>query len=318
VTIGHLKLHLDLDLLEGRDHLPLPLIGCEAYNHAMPRTYPPHNLPPVFDRADPGTLRLEILRSAAGRTDENKLPPLMGGLVSELLGLVSPLLARIRNLFLLIFCFRQRRCQGRSRVATMFAAAAIVVPSMGTEASFCRSNFSDTYLLGAHHGGLSRLAAARKTRWNIFRNARLGIEFFYPDHQRVTIGCRASRDCVALVRKTRQSGDYLVAFEVFEGGLDTVAVDQAVFQKEGDHWVAKGRSGRYPAEPLSGPAWQGLKSTVDCGVSDSSGFHAGAGDCLWVVISNGKRSVVADTPGTVPIDQDIMRSILSIRFRAPQ
>jgi hypothetical protein len=56
---------------------------------------------------------------------------------------------------------------------------------------------------------------------------------------------------------------------------------------------------------------------VDCGISDSSGFHAGAGDCLWVVMSNGERSVVADTPGTTAIDQNTMRSVLSIRFRTP-
>jgi hypothetical protein len=160
----------------------------------------------------------------------------------------------------------------------------------------------------------SGAAAAAPAEWRIFRDAKLGIEFSYPGDRKAIVGCHASKNCVAVGAPAARPDDYLLAFEVFDGSLDTVAVDQAVFQREGDHWIAKGRNGTYPVELLSGTGWKGLKSVVDCGVSDAAGFHAAAGECLWVVASNGKRSVVADTQGTVAVGQDIMRSILSLRF----
>ena len=169
----------------------------------------------------------------------------------------------------------------------------------------------------ADDNGLVHLAAVDKTEWKIYRDPNLEIEFLYPNNRYVTHGCHFSKKCAALVATTAPPDDYLVAFEVFDGALDSVAVDHAVFQKEGDYWIAKGRTGKHSVETLWGSGWQGLKSVVDCGVSDSNGFHAGAGECLWVVVSNGKRSIVADTRGTVPIDPDTMRSILSLRFSVP-
>ena len=156
--------------------------------------------------------------------------------------------------------------------------------------------------------------AAQTTQWKVFHDPKNGIEFSYPDNMRIVGGCLDEKNCVAMVGQTARPDDYLLAFEVFDGSLETVAVDQAVFQKEGDHWVAKGRNATHPAETISGPGWRGLKAIVDCGVSDSAGFHGGAGECLWVVMSDGKRSVVADTQGTAPINQELLRSIESLRF----
>jgi hypothetical protein len=169
----------------------------------------------------------------------------------------------------------------------------------------------------ADDNGLVQLAAVDKTEWKIYRDLNLGIEFLYPNNRHIIHGCHLSKKCLALVATTARPDDYLVAFEVFDGALDTVAADHAVFQKDGDYWIAKGRTGKHAVETLSGSGWRGLKSVVDCGISDSNGFHAGAGECLWVVVSNGKRSIVADTQGTAPIDPDIMRSILSLRFSVP-
>jgi hypothetical protein len=159
-----------------------------------------------------------------------------------------------------------------------------------------------------------QLAAADAAEWNVFRDPDLGIEFSYPNNRRVAAGCHSSNTCVALIDTSAPNKNYVVAFEVFDGPLDIVAGERAVFQKEGENWRANGRSAKYPVEMLTGPGWRGLKSVVDCGISDGSSFHAGAGECLWVVISNGKRSVVADTQGIARLDQDTMRSILSIRF----
>lgn len=160
----------------------------------------------------------------------------------------------------------------------------------------------------------TRPTAAGKTEWSVFRDRSFGIEFSYPDSRRVARGCHSSNKCVALIDGSTPTGSYLAAFEVFGGPLDMVAVERAVFQKEGSNWIANGRSAKHPVEMIAGPGWQGLKSVVDCGISDGGGFHAGAGECLWVVVSNGKRSVVIDTEGIAGLDPDTMRSIRSIRF----
>lgn len=169
-------------------------------------------------------------------------------------------------------------------------------------------------LKNAYENRLSELSVTEHEKWKSFRNTRLGIEFSYPRARKVRIGCRGSRNCVALVGKPMPRSDYLIAFEVFDGDLETVAREKAVFEKENDRWIARGRFGDHPVEALAGPGWQGLKATVTCGISDSAGFHGGAGECLWVVLSNGKRSVVGDTQGIAGNDQVSMDTIRTFRF----
>jgi uncharacterized protein len=169
-------------------------------------------------------------------------------------------------------------------------------------------------LQSAYASRLAHLAGAGEAEWKTFRDTHLGIEFSYPGHRTVKIGCRESKTCVALVGDPMPGSEYLVAFEVFDGGLEQVAVQKAVFDKNEKGWIARGRSGVHPVEVLAGPGWQGIRAVVDCGVSDSQGFHAAAGECLWAVLSDGKRSVVVDTQGLAGNDEASMRSIQSLRF----
>jgi uncharacterized protein len=173
---------------------------------------------------------------------------------------------------------------------------------------------SETCLEGVYRDRLAQLASGRTVRWSSFRDPDLGFEFSYPSSRRVVIGCHGSKHCVALTSGASSPDDYIVAFEVFDGGLRQVAEEHTIFQESGQHWTAKGRSAEHTVERLAGPGWEGLKATVDCGISDKNGFHAGIGECLWVVLSNGKRSIVVDTQGLAGIDEDTMRSIQSIRF----
>jgi uncharacterized protein len=172
----------------------------------------------------------------------------------------------------------------------------------------------ETCLQSAYEHRLAQLAATPQAAWKTFRDANLGIQFSYPSNRKVKAGCRRSKRCIALIGKSMPNSEYLLAFEVFDGDLETIAAEQAVFKKDDSAWIAKGRSGEHAVMPLEGHGWQGLKATVDCGVSDRQGFHAGAGECLWVVLSNGRRSVVVDTQGIVGNDEASMRSIQSIRF----
>jgi uncharacterized protein len=172
----------------------------------------------------------------------------------------------------------------------------------------------ETCLKSAYEDRLAQLDATEQAAWKTFRDANLGIEFSYPRNRKVKVGCRRRKRCIALMGKPMPSSEYLIAFEVFDGDLDKIAAEQAVFKKHNSVWIAKGRSGEHAVVPLEGHGWQGLKATVDCGMSDRQGFHAGAGECLWVVLSNGRRSVVVDTQGIVGNDAASMRSIQSIRF----
>jgi uncharacterized protein len=166
----------------------------------------------------------------------------------------------------------------------------------------------------AYENRLGHLTSANRTEWKSFRDERLGVELSYPANRKVKLGCRENRNCVALVGKPMPNSDYLIAFEVFDGDLETIAEDKAVFRKIDGTWIARGRSGEHPAVRLRGSGWQGLKAVVDCGISDRQGFHGSAGECMWVVLSNGKRAVVADTQGIVGNDEASMRSIQSIVF----
>jgi uncharacterized protein len=169
-------------------------------------------------------------------------------------------------------------------------------------------------LQSAYEHRLAQLAATPQAAWKTFRDINLGIEFSYPSNRKVQVGCRRSKSCIALMGKPMPNSEYLMAFEVFDGDLETIAAEKAVFEKHNNGWIAKGRSAKHAVVALSGPGWKGFKSTVDCGISDRQGFHAGAGECLWVVLSNGRRSVVVDTQGIVGNDAASMRSIQSLRF----
>jgi hypothetical protein len=197
----------------------------------------------------------------------------------------------------------------------IIAAAVVALAEVAAPAHLYRANAADIHIITTDNDSLVQ-SAVDKTAWRIYRDRNSEIEFLYPSNRRVIAGCHYRKNCIALVGKTAGPDDYMVAFEIFDGALDTVAVEQAVFQREGDHWIAKGRNANHSVEPISGSGWQGLKSIVDCGISDRVGPYIGAGECLWVVVSDGKRSIVADTQGTAPIDQDTMRSIVSLRFTA--
>lgn len=169
-------------------------------------------------------------------------------------------------------------------------------------------------LQSAYEHRLTQLAATPQAQWKTFSDTTLGIEFSYPSNREVQVGCRRSKSCIALIGKPMPNSEYLIAFEVFDGDLEKIAAEQAVFEKHNSGWIAKGRSGEHAVAPLAGRGWQGLTSTVNCGIADRQGFHAGAGECLWVVLSNGRRSVVVDTQGIVGNDAISMRSIQSIQF----
>ena len=102
---------------------------------------------------------------------------------------------------------------------------------------------AETCLKGVYEKRLAQLAATKQVTWESFHDSHLGIEFSYPSNRKVKLGCRGSKNCIALIGKPMPNSDYLMAFEVFDGDLETVAVEKAVFEKKNDGWIARGRFG---------------------------------------------------------------------------
>jgi uncharacterized protein len=109
----------------------------------------------------------------------------------------------------------------------------------------------ESCLKGVYENWLAQLGEAKQINWQRFRDAHIGIEFSYPSNRKVEVGCRGSRNCIAVIGKPMPNSDYLMALEVFDGDLETVAEDKAVFEKKNDGWIAKGRFGEHPVVPLA-------------------------------------------------------------------
>ena len=94
----------------------------------------------------------------------------------------------------------------------------------------------------------------------------------------------------------------LFSLQAFDGPLEQVAREQAGFEPDAVH-------------PFSGQGWTGRTATVPCGIGDAGGgFHAAGGECLWMVLSDGRRSIVAMTDGVHGLDPATAAMLASIRF----
>jgi len=160
-------------------------------------------------------------------------------------------------------------------------------------------------------------APAVPAGWKTFSDPSLGIAFDYsPD--RHTDGCGDVGEgvvCIGLFGPG--SKEALIYFQPVDGSLDTVAKEQAGFEKnaQGVLMTTYGRFEPVPVERFTARGGQGLKATVTCGTEDAeTGFHAAGGECLWAVVSDGTRSVVATTQGVIGLDAETMTTLNSVRF----
>ena len=92
----------------------------------------------------------------------------------------------------------------------------------------------------------------------------------------------------------------LLTVQVHDGPLETVAAAEAGFERnaEGRLMSTYGRFEPVAVEPFEVNGRSGLRAVITCGISDpETGFHAGAGECLWAVVSNGEQSAVISSSG---------------------
>ncbi|WP_332678567.1 hypothetical protein [Brevundimonas sp.] len=148
----------------------------------------------------------------------------------------------------------------------------------------------------------------------VFSDPAIGIAFDHAPGRR-TGPCPDVEEagCVALF----EGDKHVISLQVKDGAVGAVAAAEAGFERNSDGvlMTTYGRFAPVPVEPFSGPGWTGLRARVTCGVSDGeTGFHAAGGECLWAVIGDGERAVVASTQGILGLDDDTMRTLTSIRF----
>lgn len=113
----------------------------------------------------------------------------------------------------------------------------------------------------------------------------------------------------------------LLTLEVHDGTLEAVAAEKAGFVRtaEGTLMTTYGRFEPVAVEPVQVDGKPGLRAVITCGVSEpETGFHAGAGECLWAVISDGERSVVISSSGFGNGLEAAETAVASLRFMPPE
>lgn len=109
----------------------------------------------------------------------------------------------------------------------------------------------------------------------------------------------------------------LFTIQVHAGPLETVAAAEAGFVRDdgGRLMSTYGRFEPVAVEPFEVNGKSGLRAVVTCGISDpETGFHAGAGECLWAVVSDGAQSVVISSSGFGNGLEAAEAAVGSIRF----
>jgi hypothetical protein len=130
-----------------------------------------------------------------------------------------------------------------------------------------------------------------------YRNPQLGAAFRHPANQKIA-PCDGQPRCIVLSGLQRGRVLPLLQLQAVDGPLEKAARDEAGFELKGGRWMTTyGRFEPVPVETLEGSSWRGMKAIVTCGVEVAGGFHAAAGECLWAVLSNGRRTILATTEG---------------------
>ena len=159
---------------------------------------------------------------------------------------------------------------------------------------------------------IQELEAVKKFTWALHQDTRLGIEFSYPSNR--TVRTRHKEKIIEILGFSMPGSDYIIQFELGKGNLKRAIKDSSIFEKIDGKWVSVvGPFLNTEAEKISGADWRGMKSTVTCAIFDE-GMHGAGGACLWALLSNGKKYVVASTQGRVGTDEHTLKTLMSIKF----
>lgn len=176
-----------------------------------------------------------------------------------------------------------------------------------------RANCStDDCLFAAYRERILALINAPRFRWVQYTDPMLGVQLMVPSNRRVV---RKGNELSICSFRSRY-GDYLIHFVVGNGDLEDGAKASGIFEKRDGAWHPLTTGiGTAPARQIKGDGWSGMMTVITCEIHDpETGPHAAAGECLWAVASDGKRYIVADTPGIPSPDDDIQRPLMTLKF----
>ncbi len=142
----------------------------------------------------------------------------------------------------------------------------------------------------------------------------LGISFSYPRNWKYK-SCEqdySHNDCIGFKNRTSKR-DYILTIELKDATLEQALDDHGLFEKIEGKWIKRGRFGRGETTAIAVDGWRGLYGIADCGISDQYGFHAAGGECLSVVMSNGKQALVIESDGKVDTNL-VLKIVRSIKF----
>jgi len=161
---------------------------------------------------------------------------------------------------------------------------------------------------------IEELATVQKFSWKTYFDKNSGIQFIYPSNRTVHL----DKNNIKISGYLMPEGtDYIIQFELGNGDLEKAIKETGIFEEKnkGEWAAAIGRFENSVAEKISGSGWNGLKTSITCGISDKeTGFHAAGGECLWALISDGKHFLLADTQGILGLDENTLKTVMSVKF----
>ncbi len=151
-----------------------------------------------------------------------------------------------------------------------------------------------------------------------FQSKRLGISVSIPNGWHVSFS-KANPDGVdggiQLFDQKSRANEPTVEIEISSRQYEQVLDSEGFFQDEHGELLIRGRlSSTSPTTEIHSKQWRGVYGVAMCGISDSLGFHAGAGECLRIVLTDGKRCVAITTNGIVDTNFVITTIARSFRF----
>jgi uncharacterized protein len=155
-----------------------------------------------------------------------------------------------------------------------------------------------TCIKSVYEARLHDLAAVPHAAMQTGHFPALGISLGFLSNQRAKLCATVSR-CIEIYGRRLGQQTILLRLQAVNEPLEQAAENEAGFEQKDGQWMTTfGRGEPVPVERFSGSGWAGMKAVIACGIDDpETGFHPVAGECLWAVLSDGPRSVLATTDG---------------------
>jgi uncharacterized protein len=162
---------------------------------------------------------------------------------------------------------------------------------------------------------IAALKAAQPAGWSHYSDRSLGVSFDLLANRSVQ-PCDGQPSCLSIRGWLNAQRLELIEISVLNGPIEKAAREQALYEFKDGRWMTTAGPGQpVPVERFNADGLAGMRATVTCGLEDKeTGYHAGAGDCLSVVLSNGKRSVVIDVEGRSSDIPATLRTVNSVRL----